>query len=112
MSIVWVQLYYNGKDEPEGRPTSVKKPKDVEESEWNVDALAEAAKAKLSPDIDHAPPSRIFVYPPGTKPPFSGDKALKAWDPIPSNSSGPQPLIVVAPQQSGKSLVCSLFFYC
>ena len=57
-SSVWVQLYYKGKDEPKGRPTSVKKPKDVEESEWNVDALAAVVLPKLDP-IELA---EVFVY--------------------------------------------------
>ena len=95
-SSVWVRLYYEGKDEPKGQPTSVKKPKDVEESEWNIDAL----KAAVLPKLDPTELAEIFVYPPETKPPFSRDKALKAWDPIPSNSSGLQPLIVVAPAQN------------
>jgi len=91
----------------------VKKPKDVEESEWNVDALAEEVKKKRAVALNHCDAAMLVVYPPGTEPPFSQDKALKAWDPIPSNSSGPQPLIVVAPQQQedGEKHF-SFFFIC
>ena len=101
-SSVWVQLYYKGKDEPEGQRV------EIEPIPKSVSALVKVTKSELSPDIDHIPPSRIFVYPPGTKPPFSQDKALRSWDQVPSTSSGPSgpnPLIVVAPlpkQANGK----------
>ena len=108
-SSVWVQVYYKGKVEPVGQPTSVKKPKDVEESEWNVDALA----AVVLPKLDPTELAEIFVYPPGITPPFSQDKALNSWDPIPPNSSGPQPLIVVAPppQQDGEIILNFFMVY-
>ena len=102
-SFVWVQLYYKGKDKPEGQPIKIKPiPEDVAD-------LAEAAIAKLPNSLSHCDAADLFVYPPDTKPPFSQDKALKSWDPIPSNSSGPQPLIVVAPaqkQQQERQVVC------
>ena len=95
-SSVWVQLYYKGKKEAEGDPVQVYQSELAAGREWNIASLKEAAKAKSKLDLD-VPLNRIFVHNAGTTPPFSEDKALKAWDPIPSNSSGPQPLIVVAP---------------
>jgi len=110
MSIVWVKLYDEGKDDAVGQPIFIK----IESLDPPIiGALAKAAKAELKKELDHAGLTEIFVYPPGTEPPFSQDKALKAWDPIPSNSSGPQPLIVVAPQQQedGEKHF-SFFFIC
>ena len=124
---VWVQLYYKEKEEPKGRPTSVKKPKDVEESEWNVDALIEEAKKnKLKEELDHAGYTEIFVYPPGTKPPFSEQTCIKPGkklaelieelkDETPPTSDD-HPLIVVAPpQQHANGKKCfrfGSFVYC
>ena len=103
-SFVWVRLYYKGNDEPEGQPIKIKPiPEDV-------DALARRLKENdMKKELSHAGLTEIYIFPPGTKPPFSQDKALKSWDPIPSNSSGPQPLIVVAPaqkQQQERQVVC------
>ena len=62
---VWVQLYYKGKDEPEGQPFKIKPtPEDVAD-------LIELAKAKLKPKIDYAPVDEISVFSPDTKPTFS-----------------------------------------
>jgi len=104
-SSVWVQLYYE--DIKKGRPTSVRKPTEVKESDWNIDALVDAVKDKLSPDIDHASPSRVFVYPPDTKPPFLQANSIRPGkklselieelkDTTPPTSDD-HPLIVVAP---------------
>jgi hypothetical protein len=87
MSCVWVQLYYEGKREPEGQPIKITS---------KLDDVADL-KAAVLPKLDPTELAEVFVYPPGTTPPFSEDKALKAWDPIPPNSLVPQPLIVVAP---------------
>lgn len=84
---VWVHLYYKGKDEPEGQPVKV----------WPRRGDVADLKAVVLPKLEPTELAEIFVYPPGTTPPFSQDKALNSWDQIPSNSSGPQPLIVVAP---------------
>jgi hypothetical protein len=113
---VWVQLYYEGENEPRHRqPTSVKKPKDVEEREWTIDAL----KAVVLPEFGPALLGAVKVYAPGTERPFSEDKALNSWDKIPSESSGPQPLIVVAPASPPESrngklrcCFCILVFKC
>ena len=61
MSYVWVQLYYEGKDEPEGNPIKIRPiPEDVAD-------LAEDVKKTLNLD---APLHLISVYPPDS----SGDK--------------------------------------
>ena len=94
-SYVWVQLYYDyeGTDEPEldGEPHKIPTSAVVD-----VADLKEAAKAKLKIELDHAGLTKLYVYSPGTTS-FSQDKVLKAWNPIPSNSSGPQPFMVMAP---------------
>ena len=95
MSSVWVQLYYEGKDEPKGRPTSVKKP--TEEIKWNIDALIKATKTELKPKIDYTPVDEIFIYPPDTEPPFLQEKAIDPGDDVPPGTTSKNPLIVVAP---------------
>ena len=91
---VWVQLYYEEQKQalPHGVPIKVKAmPDDV------ADLTELLTKEKAKKALEHCDALNLKVYTPDTEPPFSEDKALKAWDAIPSNSSGPQPLIVVAP---------------
>ncbi|CAB9517973.1 expressed unknown protein [Seminavis robusta] len=90
-SSVWIRLYYryNGKDEPEAQPV------EIDPIPKNIAALAEAVKAKMAEELTHCSAAKLVVYKSGTTP--SQDSALNVWDPVPSNSSGPQPLIVVAP---------------
>ena len=92
-SSVWVQLYYKyeGKVEPEGRPV------EIEPIPKNINALVKATKKELSPGIDHASPALVFVYKPDTTHPFSEDRAIDAGDPVPTDSTSKNPLIVVAP---------------
>ena len=96
-SSVWVQLYYKGKAESEGRPTSVKKPTDLKESDWNIDALAEAVKDKRQVALSHCDAADLVVYPPRTTPPFSQDMAADPGDDVPPGTTSKNPLIVVAP---------------
>ena len=97
-SSVWVQLYYDGKDEPEGRPTSVKKPTDLKESDWNIDALAEAVKSKRQVALNHCDAAALVVYPRDTEgPPFSQAKAIDPGKDVPCGTTSKSPLIVVAP---------------
>ena len=109
-SSVWVQLYYEGKGEV-GKPIKIRPiPEDVAD-------LAKEAKKELELD---AGLNLIYVYPPGTKPPFSeqtsirGDKLLKELieelgNKNPRVSIGyDHPLIVVAPdskQANGEKCV-------
>jgi hypothetical protein len=87
-SSVWVQLYYKGKDEPEGHPVKFKPlPEDV-------DALIKAVKTELELD---APLNLIFACSPGTTPPLSQDKAIDPGDHVPAGTTSKNPLIVVAP---------------
>ncbi|CAB9517741.1 Nitrilase family, member 2 [Seminavis robusta] len=60
-SSVWVQLYYE--DERKGRPTSVEKPANVEESDWNIDALAKAVKSERRVDLNHCDSAALVVHP-------------------------------------------------
>jgi hypothetical protein len=103
-SSVWVQLYYEGKDEPEGRPV------EIIPIPRNVDALITAVKTKLELD---ARLNLMFACPPGTTPPFSQDKAIDPGDPVLTGTVSRHPLIVVAPAPAphppgqGKQLSCS-----
>ncbi|KAG7342462.1 hypothetical protein IV203_007555 [Nitzschia inconspicua] len=94
-SSVWVQIYYQLRKK--GSPEQIYKSDLREGRDWNVFSLRVLVKDKLKEELEHTGLTEIFVYPPDTEPPFSQDKALNSWDPIPPNSSGPQPLIVVAP---------------
>ncbi|KAG7354569.1 HNH endonuclease [Nitzschia inconspicua] len=94
-SSVWVQLFYE--DERKGSPEQIYKSDLREGRDWNVSSLRILVKDKLKKELDHAGLTEIFVFSPNIAPPFSQDKALNSWDQIPSNSSGPQPLILVAP---------------
>ena len=128
MSSVWVLLYYDGQNASKGQPTSVKKPKDVEESEWNIDALKEAVKEKMAEELMHCSAAALVVYTADTERPFSeptsirADKLLKDLiDEL--GKKNPRvsidydhPLIVVAPAPAshppgqGKQLSCFGFF--
>jgi hypothetical protein len=87
-SSVWIQLYFEGNNEPEGHPVKIKPaPEDVAE-------LIEAVQAKLELD---AQLNLISAFPPGTAPPFSQDKAIDPGDNVPTDTTSKNPLIVVAP---------------
>ena len=93
-SSVWVQLYYKGKDEPEGQPIKIKPaPEDVAD----LKELLKTEKAKKT--LEHCDALKLRVFPPGTKAPFLQDKAIDAGDDVPSVTTSKNPLIVVAPQQ-------------
>lgn len=63
-SLVWVQLYYEGKDEPEGNPIKIRPiPEDVAD-------LAEAVKDKMAEELMHCSAAKLVVFPPKS----SGDK--------------------------------------
>ena len=92
-SSVWVQLYIKGENEPKGQPV------EIEPIPKNIGALIKATKTTLQPCIDYAPVNQILIYAAGTDvADLTNTTALKAWAEIPSNSSGPEPLIVVAPK--------------
>ena len=119
-SFVWVQLYYKGKAESEGRPTSVKKPTDLKESDWNIDALAEAVKDKRQVALNHCDAADLAVYLADAMPPFSQAKAIDPGDDVPTSTTSRNPLIVLAPnpkQANGKkcfkfgSFMCLLLIF-
>jgi hypothetical protein len=92
---VWVQLYYKGKDEPEGNPVKIRPiPEDVAN-------LAETVKDKLELD---ARLNLIFVYPPkssGDENKYKSGKKLEEVIDELKNTTPPtsddHPLVVVAP---------------
>jgi len=105
-SSVWVQLYYEGKENPRGEPVEIKPPP------GNVNDLKKAVKTELKPKLEHAPVDEISVFSPDTKPPFSeqtfirGDKTLKDLIDELGNKTPlvsidyDHPLIVLAPAPS------------
>ena len=107
-SFVWVQLYYEGKDEPEGKPIKIKPAPD------DVADLAEAVKDKMAEELTHCSAATLVVFPPETKPPFSeqtstrGNKTLKELIDELGNKNPrvcigcDHPLIVVAPDPKKK----------
>ena len=87
MSSVWVRLYYEGKDKPEGQPVKIKPtPEDVAD-----------LKVVAFPGRDATFYAVVKLYPPGTEPPFSQAKAMRPSMNVPRNTSDENPLIVVAP---------------
>jgi len=85
---VWVQLYIEGKDNPKGNPFKIKQiPVDVAE-------LVEKVWAKKSRSLEHCDASDLTAY---TIFPYSEESKLDPWVSVPSNTTGPKPLIVVAP---------------
>jgi len=94
-SSVWVQLYYE--DITKGRPTSVRKPAEVKESDWDIDDLAKEVKKERAVALSHCDAADLAVYPHGTTPPFLQDKAIDPGDHVPPGTTSKNPLIVVAP---------------
>ena len=94
-SSVWVQLYYE--DKRKGSPEQIYKSDLREGRDWNVASLRGIVKDKLKKELDHAGLTEICVFSPGTKPPFSQDKAIDPGDPVPTGTDSRHPLIVVAP---------------
>ena len=99
-SYVWVQLYYKGKNEPKpkGQPFKIKPaPEDVDD-----------LKAAVLPELGPALLGEVMVYAPDTERPFSQDKAIDPGDPVPTDTTSKNPLIVVAPnpkQADGKKFL-------
>ena len=123
MSSVWVQLFYKGKDEPEGQPIPI----EASEIKYGgiIAGLKEAVKDKMAEELTHCSAAKLVIYSPETTPPFSeqtsirGDKILKELIDELGNKNPrmsicyDHPLIVVAPAPAphppgqGKQLSCS-----
>ncbi|KAG7355435.1 hypothetical protein IV203_000121 [Nitzschia inconspicua] len=100
-SFVWVQLYYNEKEEPEGRVFKIKPVPD------DVDALAKEVKEERRNTLSHCDAADLSAFSPGTKPPFAQGNSLKPGkkleelieelkDETPPTSDD-HPLVVMAP---------------
>ena len=117
-SSVWVQLYYKGKDEPEGQPIKITpSPEDVAD-----------LKAVVLPRLNPLELAKIFVFSPGTTPPFPeansirpGKKLVDLIEELKNTApptSDDHPLIVVAPappqkpQADGKKIFRFGSFFC
>ena len=107
-SSVWVQLYYEGKDDPEGNPV------EIEPIPKNIGALAkEVKKEELKKELDHAGLTEIDIYPPKSSDDENKYKSGKKLEEVIAElekkrtppTSDNCPLIVVAPdpkQADGK----------
>ena len=107
MSSVWVQLFYKGKDEPEGQPIPI----EASEIKYGgiIAGLKEAVKDKMAEELTHCSAAKLVVYSPETTPPFSQDKAIDPGDHVPAGTTSKNPLIVVAPapkQQQQRLVSC------
>jgi hypothetical protein len=96
----WVQLYRGGH--------MVGLPIEIVAATRNVSHLTKLVKEKLPNDLKGVDPIHLVVYPPGTPlDALNDDARLQSWDRVPA-SSGPQPLMVMAPSaavpQLGKCL--------
>jgi hypothetical protein len=96
----WLQLYVG--DQETGQATRIRCDRDS-----IIDDLTELVKEKY-PELNDISSARLVVYPPGTPlDALNDDARLQSWDRVPA-SSGPQPLMVMAPSaavpQLGKCL--------
>jgi len=100
-SSVWVQLYYEGEDEPKRQPVKIKPaPEDIAD-------LAKEVKKESAVALSHCDAADLAVYPPDTKPPFSQANSIRPGkklseliealkDTTPPTSDD-HPLVAVAP---------------
>jgi hypothetical protein len=107
MSSVWVQLYYEGKEQPVGNADPI----EIDPIPKNIYGLKEKVKDKQPNKLKFVDAGDLGIYPAGTVVPVSNaTKALNTWDDVPTSSTGPTPLIVVVPkpeQPNGKLRCCS-----
>lgn len=97
MTGVWVQLYYEGKEEPQGKPTKVKHL----DPEGDVADLVERINVYDFVELlFHTPRAMVKVYDKGTTVPIpKGTEDLDPGTVLPANTNSGEPLIVVAPEQ-------------
>jgi hypothetical protein len=103
---VWVQLYTgNGKN---GRVFSI--PFANLGGKKRIQELATAVYQAKDKSLGHCNAADLFVYKAGTGVPESKDVPLNSWDGVPKDTTGPDPLRVVAPeQQQGKNFMVLSF---
>jgi hypothetical protein len=88
MPDVWVQLYIG-----ENKCGDVF---DIDHVPKNISALKKAVYDAMDKDLGHCDAARLYVYEPGAE--FPQDEALLSpWDDVPKDTTGPNPLRVVAP---------------
>ena len=95
MSSVWVQLYYEGKEQPVGNADPI----EIDPIPKNLYGLKGKVKDKQPNKLKFVDANDLGIYPAGTVVPISNaTKALFSYDNIPTTSTGPSPLIVVVPK--------------
>ena len=90
---VWIRLYIG--QEKSGDPFGI-----YDFCGKNVDQLKKAVKKECQPKLDYCAANNLAVYPPSTAVPVEeGTESLESWAAVPKDTTGENPLIVVAPQQ-------------
>ena len=90
-SSCWVQLYIEGQPSHLGIFEIVPTPR-------NVSAFRDDVKEQNKAELEHCSAALLKVYPPGTAFPIpAGTAHLIPWGGVPTESTGPSPIIVVAP---------------
>ena len=92
MSSVWVQLYYEGKEQPVGNAD----PTEIDPIPKNIGRLKKKIKDEHPNKLKSVDAPDLGIYPAGTVFPVSNaTKALTSWANVPTSTTGPRPLIVV-----------------
>ena len=107
-SSVWVQLYNNGGNKIGEQPF------EICDLLQNIYGLKVAVKDQFGDHLAAAAP-QLILYPVPQNPavPVPKDtKPLNPWETVPANSSGPNPLIVVAPLMDGSQPKAGELHFC
>ena len=96
--VVWYQL--DNKD----RDKVIVKPATDTATDADVADLRVAIKTRWGDHLASLDPGDLKVFPAGADPKTS--TPLESYDPIPPDTTGRNPLIVVSPQQDGKLRCC------
>jgi hypothetical protein len=89
VQVVWVQLYIG-----EAKCGEVF---DIDHVPKNISALKKAVYDAMDKDLGHCNAARLVVYSTGTDFPKEEEVPLNAWDGVPKDTTGPNPIRVVAP---------------
>ena len=63
---VWVHLYYEGKDKPNGDPVRIYQSDVPRDRVWDIGTLKGLVHARKSKSLEHCDPDDLTVYPPKT----------------------------------------------
>ena len=63
---VWVHLYYEGKDKPNGDPVRIYQSDVPRDRVWDIGTLKGLVHKQKSKSLEHCDPDDLTVYPPKT----------------------------------------------